>query len=124
MKLKSLVPKKIRNFLFKDLEIIVFEFQYSIEINQSNREFPFGIAVKTDTIQQKQQTEALVCTLMKTVTIEHSENRIVMQFELFKNEIGPGVIQFSVQKTDCVSILSLLCEILPSLSKYIMILFS
>ena len=33
------------------------------------------------------------------VRIEHSENRIITQSEVFENEIGPGVLQSSVQKT-------------------------
>ena len=31
--------------------------------------------------------------------IEHSENKVIMQFGLFENEIGPGVLLSSVQQT-------------------------
>ena len=34
-------------------------------------------------------------------SIEHSENRITVQSWLTENEIGPGVLQSSIQKT-CV----------------------
>ena len=34
----------------------------------------------------------------KNTLIEHSENRIVTLFGLFENEIGPGVLQLTVQK--------------------------
>ena len=32
-------------------------------------------------------------------TIEHSENRIIFQSEMFENKIGPGVLQSSVRQT-------------------------
>ena len=32
-------------------------------------------------------------------TIEHSENIIIFQSEMFENEIGPGVLQSSVRQT-------------------------
>ena len=57
--------------------------------------------------------------------IEHSENKIVTQSGLFENEIGPGVLNSSIQQirlleeyqmhkpsvTEYVSILSKFCEI-------------
>ena len=57
--------------------------------------------------------------------IEHSENKMITQYGLFENDIGPGVLQSSVYQTRAlqeyqkhipcatyyVSILSMLCEI-------------
>ena len=34
-----------------------------------------------------------------SVAIEHSENKIIMQFGLFENEIRPGVLWSSIQQT-------------------------
>ena len=36
-------------------------------------------------------------------SIEHFENRIIMLFELFGNEIGPGVLQSTIQKNMCTA---------------------
>ena len=38
---------------------------------------------------------------LKTVSLIYkaSENKIIAQLELFENEVGPGVFQFSVQQT-------------------------
>ena len=61
------------------------------------------------------------------LAIDHSENGIITQSELFENEIGPGVLQSNVQQTralqehrrhkpfatDYLSVLSL-CEILQT----------
>ena len=38
-----------------------------------------------------------MATTTNKVGIEHSENRIYTQFELVKNEIGPGVLHSSIQ---------------------------
>ena len=33
------------------------------------------------------------------MTIDHSENKIIRQFGLFENEVGPSVLQSSIQQT-------------------------
>ena len=60
---------------------------------------------------------------MSAFVLEHSESKIIVQSEMFENEIGPGMLQSTLKKyvfarmqrhkaktTDYKSILSVLCS--------------
>ena len=39
--------------------------------------------------------------LNKMYPIEHSENKIITQYGMFENEIGPGVVHATFDKNEC-----------------------
>ena len=38
--------------------------------------------------------------IIRMLVTEHSENKIITQSGLFENEVGPGVLQSSIQQTN------------------------
>ena len=68
---------------------IIFSNLYLGRINHSSSEF------KCD-MMQSQEDKCLRSLMVKIITIEHSENKIIMQSWMFENEIRRGVIQSSV----------------------------